>query len=146
MENTAPDKQPASDAKYMLIVSGLLMGIVILLSVLWMRERRNVASLNAQLRVASRGAITGQFSSNDMTRMFAGRQMPQARPLQREDLPAETVKWNGQPRTILRVSASAGQRMGLRPGDVVLVTSPPASAPATEQSPPTTQPITLPGS
>ena len=147
MEETKPGQQPASDVKYMLIVSGLLMGIVILLSVLWMRERRNVASLNAQLEVAGRGAITGQLSSNDMARLFAGRQMPQARALQRDDLPAETVTWNGKPRTVLRISASAGERMGLRPGDVVLVSPAPASMPTTQPAtPPLTRNSTQPGS
>lgn len=152
METTEPDKQPASDVKYMLVVSGLLMGIVILLGVLWMRERRNVASLNgqlttlsAQLRIAGQGAITGQLSGNDMARLFAGRQVPQARAIHREDLPAETVTWNGLPRTILRVSASAGERIGLRPGDVVLVAQPPSPAPTTLPAKPTgTQPSTQP--
>jgi len=146
MGNTEADKQPASDVKYMLVVSGLLMGIVILLSVLWMRERRNVASLTSQLRVASRGAITGNINSKDMARFLSGRQMPQARPLQREDLPAETVRWNGRPRTVLRISASAGERMGLRPGDVVLVAQPPAPSPTTPPAKPTgTQPSTQSG-
>ena len=55
---------------------------------------------------------------------------PTTRPLAREDLPTETVTWNGRPRTVLRVSASAGRRLGLAPGDAVVVSEPPAGAPS----------------
>lgn len=146
MEDTEPSKQPASDIKYLLVVSGLLMGIVILLSVLWLRERRNAAALSAELQIARRGAISGQFKG-DLARMLAGQAEPQARTLQREDLPAETVTWNGQARNVLRVSATAGERIGLRPGDVIVVAPPPATEPTTQPAAPTTtQPATRPAS
>lgn len=145
MEDTEPQRPPASDVKYLLVVSGLLMGIVILLSVLWIRERRNAVDLDNQLRIARQRAMTGQLSG-DLARVLAGQAGAQARSLQREDLPAETVTWNGQPRTVLRVSATAGERLGLRPGDVVLVAPPPANAPVTRPATPTTtQPSTRPG-
>ncbi len=130
MEDSDRRQQPASDVKYLIVVSGLLMSIVILLSVLWLRERRDVAALGAELRIARQGAMNGQFKGA-LARMLAGQAEPPALGLQREDLPAETVTWNGQARTVLRVSATAGERLGLIPGDVVLVAPPPASQPTT---------------
>ena len=145
MEDTAPQQPPASDTRYLLVVCGLLMGIVILLSVLWIRERRNAAQLGEQLRIARRGALSSQFKGS-LARMLAGQAEPRARAFQREDLPAETVTWNGRPRTVLRVSASAGERFVLRPGDVVVVAPPPATEPKTQPATPTaTQPATRPG-
>jgi len=78
--------------------------------------------------------------------MLAGKTEPRARALQRDDLPAEVITWNGQPRTVLSVSAAAGQRLGLWPGDVIVVAPPPASGPATQPATPAaTQPTTRPG-
>ena len=158
MENTHPAPAPApttthapapapgsSDAKYLLVVAGLMMTIVILLSVLWIRERRNVAHLQDQLDIARRSSMRGDLQGA-LARMLAGQTEPQARALHRDDLPAQTVTWNGQPRTVLSVSAAAGQRLGLWPGDVIVVAPPPASGPATQPATPTaTQPSTRPG-
>ncbi len=156
MENTPPTPTPTptpapaptpgcSDAKYLLVVAGLMMTIVILLSVLWIRERRNVASLQGELQIARRGAMRGDLQGA-LANMLAGQTEPRARALQRDDLPAETIAWNGQPRTVLRISAAAGQRLGLWPGDVIVVAPPPATGPATQPAtPPATQPTTRPG-
>ena len=151
MEDIKPQQPPASDVKYLLVVAGLLMGIVILLSVLWFRERRNAAALgdqaatlNAQLQTA-RSVISNQLKGA-MGYMPGGQAEPRARALQREDLPAETVTWNGRTRTVLRISAAAGRRFGLTPGDVVVVAPPPATEPKTQPATPTTtQPSTRPG-
>jgi hypothetical protein len=156
MENTPPTPTPTptpapaptpgnSDAKYLLVVAGLMMTIVILLSVLWIRERRNVAHLQGELQIARRGAMRGDLQGA-LANMLAGKTEPRARALQRDDLPAEVITWNGQPRTVLSVSAAAGQRLGLWPGDVIVVAPPPASGPATQPATPAaTQPTTRPG-
>ena len=156
MENTPPTPTPTptpapaptpggSDAKYLLVVAGLMMTIVILLSVLWIRERRNVAHLQGELQIARRGAMRGDLQGA-LASMLAGKTEPRARALQRDDLPAEVITWNGQPRTVLSVSAAAGQRLGLWPGDVIVVAPPPASGPATQPATPAaTQPTTRPG-
>jgi hypothetical protein len=142
---TPTPAQSNSDARYLLVVAGLMMTIVILLSVLWIHERRNVAHLQDQLQIARRGAMRGDLQGA-LANMLAGQTEPRARALQRDDLPAETVTWNGRPRTVLRVSAAAGQRLGLWPGDVIVVTPPPASGPATQPATPAaTQPTTRPG-
>jgi len=160
MEKTTPTPPPAqrptptptpapaagnSDAKYPLVVAGLMMTIVILLSVLWIRERRNVADLQDQLEIARRSSMRGDLQGA-LARMLAGQTEPQSRALQRDDLPAQTVTWNGRPRTVLRVSAAAGRRLGLEPGDVIVVAPPPATEPATQPAAPAaTRPTTRPG-
>ena len=126
-----PQTPPGADTKYLLVVCGLLMCIVILLSVLWIRERRNSSMLAQQLQQARKQNIAGSLQGQ-LARLVAGQSAAGARPLQREDLPAETVTWNGQPRTILHISAAAGNRIGLEPGDVVAVSQPPATAPTTQ--------------
>jgi hypothetical protein len=152
MEDSPPTPTPAatatpkptpgnSDAKYLLVVAGLMMTIVILLSVLWIRERRNVAILQGELALARRSSARVDLQG-ELARMLAARAEPQARALQRDDLPAQTVTWNGQPRTVLSVSAAAGKRLGLEPGDVIVVAPPPATEPATR---PAAQPQTGPG-
>jgi len=153
-EQTPAQPQPKSssapaDTKYLLIVCGLMMAIVILLSVLWIRERRitndlrrTVQGLELQFQ---RMAIGGQLG-----KLFAPQgESSQAKPIQRLDLPAETVTWNGTSQTVLLVGAAAGQRIGLEPGDVVRICLPPATAPATKPasvspSPPSVEPTTQP--
>jgi len=101
------------------------------------------------LETARRGVIRGDLKGA-LANMLAGQAEPQSRALQRDDLPAQTVTWNGQPRTVLSVSAAAGQRLGLRPGDVIVVAPPPATGPAAQPTtqpaaPPATQTSTRPG-
>ena len=119
-----------SEGKHYAIVGGLLVLIILLLSALWLRERR--ARVRAQrdlatLREDAAGRLQLQAA---MGRMIRGGAAADRRPLPREDLPRETVRWNGQTREVLRVSAAAGRRIGLRPGDAVVVSADPASAPA----------------
>jgi len=112
--------------------------------VLWFRERQNAAALGEQAATLSaklqtaRSVISNQLKGT-MGYMPGGQAEPRARALQREDLPGETVTWNGRPRTVLRISAAAGKRFGLMPGDVVIVARPPTTAPASGQSPPATR-------
>lgn len=123
-----PPIDAATDRKYVLLVGGLLVAIVVLLAALWLRERR--ISLTARREVIAlrrkavlRGPLGGAFG-----RLLGGR--PGPKPLARGDLPAETVTWNGRPQVVFRISPAAGERMGLRPGDVVWVAQVPTTAPA----------------
>ncbi len=136
MEEAETTTRPGSDVKYLLAVAGLLMFIIIMLSVLWLRERYNARELQAQLDIL--------HHKGDLGQILARQVMPTSRALQREDLPAETVTWNGRGRTVMKVSPAAGERLGLKPGDVILVTAPPASAPAMDRLGPTTQPTDSP--
>lgn len=132
MEDSTPPRPPAgADAKYLLVVGGLLVLIVVLLAGLWLRERRRANAARAELALTQRNTVARGQLQAALTQMLRGRG-PASRPraLQREDLPAETVTWNGHPRKVLRASAAAGERIGLLPGDVVVVAAPPATAPA----------------
>ncbi len=130
-----PDAPAAStDGRYLLIVGGLLLAIIVILAALWLRERQAAVSARADLaRLRARGVGQARLQQ------ALGRMMAASRPagrgagvraIPREDLPSETVRWNGRPRTVLRLGAGAGRRIGLEPGDVIVV-SPPASGPAT---------------
>ena len=49
--------------------------------------------------------------------------------VRRDDLPAETINFNGESRSALRVSAAMGERLGFAPGDIVIVAPPTATQP-----------------
>ena len=126
----------SSDAKYMMAIGGLMILIIGLLAALWLKER---ARAN---RAAESVAAMRRLTSTELGR-FLGDQGQTVRPLQRDDLPSETVDWNGAPRKVLLVGAAAGVRLGLRPGDVLVVAPAPTSTPATA---PATSPTSAPAS
>jgi hypothetical protein len=120
----APSQDASSDARYLLVIGGLMILIIVLLAALWLKER---ARAN---RAAESMAAMRNLTSRELGR-FLGAQAPGVRPLQRDDLPAETVDWNGRPRKVLLVGPAAGTRLGLQPGDVLVVADAPAPATAT---------------
>ena len=127
-----PDKQGTLDTRYLAVVGALTVMIIVLLAWLWLHERVALNAARAQLVAARQRSALGMQLQAALGRSLAGPQTQPAGPIQREDLPAETVNWNGSPRPVLRLSAEAGQRLGLRPGDAVLVapaTQPAASGP-----------------
>lgn len=133
-EPTTPRAPGAADGRYFLAVGGLLVLIVLLLGTLWMLERWRSADLLGQMAALQRNAKRRQAAEAALRQALQGGMMD-ARPLQRDDLPAETVTWNGRARRVLLIGADAGRRLGLRPGDVVAVASQPTSAPATQTAP-----------
>lgn len=128
-ELNTPDEPSSSETKYFLLVGGLLLAVIILLAALWMRERKALVAVQKELVAARRNLATGGKLQAALG-SFLGARRPEDRPLSREDLPLDTVDWDGRPRQILRISAAAGERIGLLPGDVVEVAQPPATAPA----------------
>ena len=121
------DPPTGSESRYFAIVGALLVVIIVMLGALWLRERRAVSALGAELEATRERATAGAGLQAALSRLTA--RQATTRPLAREDLPAETVTWDGRRRTVLRVSASAGRRLGLEPGDAIVVSEPPASAP-----------------
>ena len=130
-EQAAPDAPAGAETKYLLVVGGLLVIIIILLAGLWLRERRTTRRLRQEL-AGLRTNTSKRAQLGAALRQMLNGPGPSAasRPLQRDDLPAETVTWNGGPRKVLRVGSAAGGRLGLLPGDVIVVAQPPATAPA----------------
>lgn len=120
------------EGRYFVIVTALMLLIIILLGWLWMRERRAATGARQDLLDLRRVAGANVIGAQKLQSMLAG---SMRRPLQRDDLPMETVTWNGRPRQVFRVSAAAGARLGLEPNDVVLVNpAPPAEATTAPQT------------
>jgi len=135
-ENAATPAEPGApklpaDAKYLLIVCGLLLMIVILLAVLWIRERRTTNDL--RFRVDGMSALLQRQTLGGQIGQLLGVQAgPPSQPLRRDELATEVVTYDGRPRTVMLVGAAAGRRIGLLPGDVIAVSQPPAKMPTTE--------------
>lgn len=120
------------DLKYLAIVAVLLAVIIVVLAQLWMIERHR--------RVAAEDRLTEMYLKEQLRAAgeVEGSQAGAAplRPVRREDLPAQAIQWNGQPRVALVLGAATGRAMGFAPGDVILVageaagsSSAPAGAP-----------------
>jgi len=129
MEETRQSNSPgAAETKYLVAVGGLMVLIIILLGALWLRERRVSMAAQRELAALRRNAGAGGRLQAALGRMLSGAH-PASRPLRRDELTSETVTWNGRPREVFRVSPAAGKRVGLRPGDVVVVSRPATTAP-----------------
>ena len=144
-KQTQPDNahQPDNaEPRYLLLVGGLLVLIIALLAFLWLqeRDRRQRAQTNLQVaqdKLKKVQAVLGfggaSASDAEAARRFA-REAAAARgggaggiaPVDRANLPAERGQLNGQPVTVLRLGAAGGKRLGFEPGDVIVVSEPPA--------------------
>jgi hypothetical protein len=130
MEETRQSNSPgAAETKYLMVVGGLMVLIILLLAGLWLRERRISTTARRELAALRRNVGAGGRLQAALGRMLSGAH-PASRPLGRDELTSETVTWNGRPREVFRVSPAAGNRVGLRPGDVVVVSTPATTAPA----------------
>jgi len=124
-----------SDSRYLLVAGGLLVVIIVALAWLWLAERtqrRRLADQVQQLQLRQRLAqlIPGMGGP--------GRQIPPE--IARDELPQETVNWNGRARTVLRMAEADAQRLGFQPGDVIVVSEGQAPRPATAASGPSSGP------
>jgi len=128
-ESRQSNEAAVAETKYLVVVGGLMVLIIILLGALWLRERRISMTARRELAAVRRNAGAGGQLQAALGRMLAGTR-PAARPLDRGELTRETVTWNGRPREVFRVGAAAGERVGLRPGDVVVVSGPATTSPA----------------
>ena len=129
------DAPRRGDGMQFLLMGGLLVVVMGLLAVLWIRERsqrvrwqNEAAQLDRELK----------SKPSDFQRLFPGATLATSMPagdgapagtICREDLQPERVQFQGRLATVFTVSASAGKRIGFRPGDVVVVGPPPSSAP-----------------
>ena len=126
-QEPSPATRPIVDVKYFAFVGGLLVLIIGLLAVLWTRERT--------ARIAYRRQLTTHVCQPESLEQLFQRAMQErqgpSRAIQPEDhLPPKAISLNGRQTTALRITAAAGQRLGLRAGDVIIVAPAPASAPA----------------
>ncbi len=113
-----PSPQSAGGVKYLATVGVLLVIIIAMLAVLWVRERRG--------RIAAEvAAARAETALNGLKEILGGvltaTERGPARPVQRDDLPSREADLDGRRRTLLELGASAGRRLGFRPGDLILV-------------------------
>jgi hypothetical protein len=133
-----PSGSPHPDTKYLVIVGALLVLIIAVLAVLWRKERCARADGERRLSELTRSPAL----PTELQRILAGRRtMPPPedefpKPVQREDLPGETLQFKGRLRTVLYISPDAGRRFGFRGGDVIVVGGGPEATPDTDTSEP----------
>ena len=111
-------------AMQLALIGGLMLLIIAMLCFLWMRERRR------RFDVQSRFVELSQKTSQNPLAEFL-QKMPIRNSLsspqlavRREDLSARKVQLDGQSRKLFSVSVSAGERMGVLPGDVIEINVP----------------------
>ena len=129
-DSAKPSRQ--GDGKFLAAVGVLTLIILATLVFLWQRERR--ARLEAEQQSADTRMFRNMLTPRGGVLPFAPGGADEgadehAGPVNRADLPVETVEWRDRQRPLLRISASAGLRFGFLPGDLVDVGD---DAPATE--------------
>lgn len=131
------DNRSSSDTGYLLVVGILLVLILASMGILWMRQRQQTRQWRqraAELRqkLDERTMMLQQLAEFESQAVEA---------VQRADLPARDATVDGESRTVLLLSARRGEKLGLRPGDLVQVTAPvPDTGPATRPNDVATQP------
>jgi len=105
------------DVKYAVIVAALLVLIIAVLGQLWLIERNR--------RVDAEGRLAEMYlkerlqeAANALAVTEGGERVL---PVHRDELPAQTVQWNGQDKAVLILGEPAGKAMGFAPGDVIMV-------------------------
>lgn len=116
--------RPEDNTRFFLVVALLMLVIIALLSGLWLRAHLRAARLEAQVISArASGAKMEDFLKAYLT------QNPPAEVVRGEPATRPAVL-DGEAIAALRLSAEQATRLGLRPGDVVVVDPPATSGPA----------------
>ncbi|MFP4053566.1 MAG: hypothetical protein ACLFV7_06865 [Phycisphaerae bacterium] len=120
LPETKPVDESPPDNRYLAIVGGLLIVIVGVLATLWLRERSRAAVLENEVSRLRRQTEQMKLAGQVFMSQYAGK----VDPLGRNEWYLEKRKIDGQLREVFVLKASAGQRLGLAPGDVAVVASP----------------------
>ncbi len=110
---------------HLTLVVALMVVIMASLGALWLLERRR--RTDAERELAETMHRSRQLQTT-MGRLMGGGIRPPgggANAVRREDLPVETRTIDGREARVLRISASAGERFGFEPGDVIEVSESP---------------------
>jgi hypothetical protein len=109
----------------------MLILIIVLLGFLWMRERSARVAAQAEIN-RLRNASPFQALGGKLPGMLLPPQVTGGAGVgvERGDLPQDRGVLDGRQVTVLRLGASGGKRLGFEPGDVIVVSSEPATAPA----------------
>jgi hypothetical protein len=97
------------------LTAGLLLLITLATATLWMRERTG--------RAADRDALRQQIDVQEKQLMLQAMLQPQepGAAVSRDDLPMRYAELDGTQVPVRTLSAQAGERIGLMPGDVIVV-------------------------
>lgn len=116
--------RPEGDGRFFLIVGALMLTIIALLSGLWLRTHLRNAQLEAEV-VAARSR---RAKLEDFLKAYLLQNPPPE--IIRGELATRPAVLDGKDITLLRLNAELAAKVGLRPGDVLTVDPPAASAPA----------------
>jgi hypothetical protein len=124
-ETKATDTQ---DTRFVLIAAGLLVLIMGTMAVLWLRERNRRQEAERQL-VETRGQLRQLLGAQVQGMLGGGAPSGPAVPV--DQMQFERVTLDGEPVRAIRIPAATARPLGLRPGDVLLVSEAPATRPTT---------------
>ena len=119
------DVKPASEYRFFVTVALLLVVIIVTLAALWRIERSKRFAAEeqlAQFQQKQLGDILGK--------MMTERVPPPPQTVQRDVLPMQNLSIDGQMRAAFLLGAAAGERIGFKPGDVIIVSQAAATMPA----------------
>lgn len=116
---------------FLIVVGVLMLFIIGMLAVLWSRERarRIEAEGDAQAAIEKlhkvesflmKGMLGGGDAKAQLQSATA-EALPRSKPVNREDLVPAAVTLDGRSREAFTISPAAGERMGFRGGDVIIV-------------------------
>ncbi len=117
-----PETQ-TSDNRFMLAAGAMMVLIVALLAGLSIKYHRRAVRAETELSQL-KPAVSRQEGN-----LLLLKQMFQEAVVIRDDMATETVKLNGREVVALKLPANKGAAMGFLPGDVIIVSRPPASRP-----------------
>ena len=123
--------QPGESNHFSLIVTALMVVIIVALAGLWIIERgRRLRAETDLVELQSSSQRKMQSMGNMLVQQMT--QTPSIA-VNRDQLATQQVKWNGEARTVLLLSAAKGETLGFAPGDAILVTPPAGSTPTTQE-------------
>ena len=130
-ESSQNQQRQGRPFNFSLIVSGLFVVIIALLAVLWKSERSARIGAEQDLaKMLQEYRLRGEQQTlhAELGRMLAARRAQTVAPFGREDLVAtKKMDLNGKDRQVLEINAEAGQRLGFRAGDVIVVSEAPTA-------------------
>jgi len=128
MNEKPPTPEEGTDSKFVFVVGALMLLIVVLLAGLWLRERRRALAAERDA-TALRGRLKGPTVPPAMRRALQAQFEELI--FQRDALPKRAVTLNGRATEAFGLSAKAAAAIGgFRPGDVIVVQPPAATASA----------------
>lgn len=138
MSNETAKDSAGNDARFVIVTSSLLLLVIALLAGLWLRMRTRALRAEQQVTMLIKTQRAGEgvrFSGGPNKLDAVIQQMvakARSRAVNRDNLRAEKVKFNGRAVKAIYLPADAAKTLGFKPGDVIIVEKP---APTTTTAP-----------